>query len=89
MARKNDSWGVEIGADAIKAVHLVRDGSDITLADFEVLPFKKILTTPDLDVDEAIQVNLDQFIQRHDVRRSTVVASVAGHLAFALSLIHI
>lgn len=83
MARKNDSWGVEIGADAIKAVHLVRDGSDITLADFEVLPFKKILTTPDLDVDEAIQVNLDQFIQRHDVRRSTVVASVAGHLAFA------
>lgn len=84
MARKNDSWGIEIGADAIKAMHLVRDGGDITLADFDILPFKEILTTPDLDVDEAIQVNLEQFMQRHaDVSKSTVMASVAGHLAFA------
>lgn len=84
MARKNDSWGIEIGADAIKAMHLVRDGGDIALADFDILPFKEILTTPDLDVDEAIQVNLEQFMQRHaDVSKSTVMASVAGHLAFA------
>ena len=83
MSKKNDCWGVEVGANAVKAVRLVREGSQVALADFAVLPFKKILTTPDLDVDEAIQVNLDQFVQRHDVSRSTIMVSVAGHMAFA------
>lgn len=83
MPSKNDSWGIEVGSDAIKAIHLVRKGSDIQVAGFEVLPFKKILSTPDLDVDEAIQENLQQFFSRNDVRRSTVVASVPGSAAFA------
>ena len=83
MSRKNDCWGIEVGANAIKAVRLHREGPQVTLADFDVLPFKKILTTPDLDVDEAIQVNLEQFVQRHDVGGTTVVVSVAGHMAFA------
>ena len=83
MSKKNDCWGIEVGANAIKAMRLIREGSQITLADFDVLPFKQILTTPDLDVVEAIQVNLGQFVQRHDVSRSTIMVSVAGHMAFA------
>ena len=83
MPKKNDSWGIEVGSNAIKAIRLVRSGAEVELADYEVLPFKKILTTPDLNVDEAIQMNLDQFLSKRDLRRSSVVLSVPGNMAFA------
>jgi type IV pilus assembly protein PilM len=83
MAHKNDCWGVEIGANAIKAIQLVRSGTQIQVADYAVLPFKKVLTTPDLNVDEAIQVNLDTLLAQHDLSKSRVIASVPGHMAFA------
>ena len=44
MPRKNDSWGIEIGANAIKGMRLVRNGSQIELAEYDILPFKQILT---------------------------------------------
>lgn len=80
---KNDCWGIEVGADAVKAVRLVRKGGQITLAEHDVLAFKQVLTTPDIDVDEQIQVQLDQFMQRHDLRKSAVWAAVPGHMGFA------
>lgn len=83
MSKKNDSWGIEVGANAIKAMRLVREGTEIEVAAYDVIPFKKVLTTPDLNVDEAIQVNLDQFLTRHDVSKSSVVVSVPGNMAFA------
>src|SRR5207247_1335307 len=52
-------------------------------ADYDILPFKKVLTTPDINVDEAIQVNLDQFLSQHVVNRSSIIISVPGHMAFA------
>ena len=86
MGRKNDSWGIEVGANAIKAVHLTSTGGSkgkVQLVSHEVIPFKRVLTTPDLNVDEAIQVNLDQLLAGHDLSKSTVVISVPGHMAFA------
>ena len=83
MSKANDCWGIEVGANAIKAIRLVRKGDEVTLADYDVLPFKTILTTPDLNVDEAIQVGLDQFLSRHNLSHSSVVISVPGHMAFA------
>ena len=83
MSKKNDSWGIEVGANAIKAMRLVREGTEVEVAAYDVIPFKKVLTTPDLNVDEAIQVNLDQFLTRHDVSKSSVVVSVPGNMAFA------
>lgn len=80
---RNESWGIEVGANAIKAIRLQRIGDEVDVLDYEVLPHKRILTTPDLNVDEAVQVALDQFISRHDVSKSNVVVSVPGHLAFA------
>src|SRR5690606_7082142 len=56
---------------------------ELVVADYEVLPFKKILTTPDLNVDEAVQVGLDQLMTRYDMKKSTLVVSVPGHMAFA------
>ena len=83
MARKNESWGIEVGANALKAIHLAGTVDGVEVLEYEVMPFKKILTTPDLNVDEAIEVGLDQFLSKHDLSRTTVMVSVPGHLALA------
>ncbi len=83
MPTINDAWGIDLGYYELKAMHLVRDGADLIVEDFEALPFKEPLTTPDLDVDEAIQVALDDFIGRHDLRKSEVIVGIPGHLALA------
>jgi type IV pilus assembly protein PilM len=83
MPSASDCWGIEVGANAIKAVRLQKSGSDVVLTDYDLIPFKKVLTTPDLDVSEAIRVHLDQFLSRHTIGKATVVTSVPGHMAFA------
>ena len=83
MPKINNSWGIEIGCDAIKAVHLVRQGTQVAVDQYHVEPFKKILTTPDLNVEEAIRDNLAKFFTRYDIRRAAVIASVPGSAAFA------
>ena len=83
MAHKNDSWGIEVGSYAIKGIHLRREGSEVSLARYAVLPFKKVLTTPNLDVEQEIHEHLQKFFSTYDVRRSTVTVSVPGSAAFA------
>ncbi|MCC7192007.1 MAG: type IV pilus assembly protein PilM [Phycisphaeraceae bacterium] len=83
MSKNNDAWGIEVGANAIKAIRLTRQGADLVVTDYDILPFKKVLSTPDLNIEEAIQVNLDQFLSRHKLANSNVVVSVPGHMAFA------
>lgn len=80
MSRKNDAWGIEVGSNAIKAVNLIREGGEVYLNEYDVIPFNKVLTTPDLNVDEAVQVGLDEFMSRHSVSRSTVLVSVPGNV---------
>lgn len=53
MSKRNDVWGIEVGANAIKAIRLVLEGSAPRVAEYDVLPFKQVLTTPDLNVEEA------------------------------------
>ena len=83
MSKKNDCWGIEVGANAIKAMRLQRAGSEVNVVDYAVMPFKRILTTPDINVDEHIRMALDQFATTHDLTKSTLMLSVAGHMAFA------
>ncbi|MEO0514405.1 MAG: type IV pilus assembly protein PilM [Planctomycetota bacterium] len=83
MANKNEAWGIDVGANAVKAVKLIRNGGGVQVEDFAVLPFKQILTTPDLDVDQAIQVQLEMLMQKHDLDKTRVVVSVPGNMAFA------
>ena len=83
MSSKKEAWGVEVGAQAIKAMKLGRHGNEVALLDFDIMPFKQVLTTPDLNVEEAIRVNLDALATKHEFDKSTVVVSVPGHMAFA------
>ena len=83
MPRNSGTWGIEIGANAIKAIRLMQHGTGVVVTDYAVMPFKKVLTTPDLNVDDAIQVNLDKFLSRYQVAKDTVMVSVPGNVAFA------
>ncbi len=83
MATPKAAWGIEIGAYAIKAIRLERNGDDVTVSDFAVIPHKKVLTTPDLDQDEMVRLGLGQFISQKSLEGEHLVMSVPGHSAFA------
>ncbi|MFO0875242.1 MAG: type IV pilus assembly protein PilM [Phycisphaerales bacterium] len=83
MASSKIAWGIEVGADAIKAIRLERSGDDVSVTDFAVIPHKKVLTTPDLDQDEMIRLGLGQFISQKALESERLVMSVPGHAAFA------
>ena len=83
MAKTADCWGLEVGVSALKAIRLVRSGGQVQVADYEVIPHKQVLTTPDVDVDEAIQLALDALTHKHDLSKSKVVVAVPGNRAFA------
>jgi type IV pilus assembly protein PilM len=83
MARLKAAWGMEVGAAAIKAVRLERDGDRIAVTDFAVVPHKKVLSTPDVDQDDMTRLSLGQFISQKDLEGEHLVVSVPGHAAFA------
>ena len=64
MARQQAAWGMEVGAHAIKAVRLERDGDKVTVTDFSIIPLKRVLATPDIDESEIIRLGLGQFISQ-------------------------
>ncbi|MBI1368092.1 MAG: type IV pilus assembly protein PilM [Planctomycetes bacterium] len=83
MPSSSDCWGIEIGAHAIKALRLQKAGQKFSVTEFDVIPYKKVLTTPDIDVDEQIRLGMDQLLARHTIGNATIVVSVPGHMAFA------
>ncbi|MFM9994834.1 MAG: type IV pilus assembly protein PilM [Phycisphaerales bacterium] len=85
MPSSNVSWGIEVGAGAIKAVKLeAGTGSGgPTLAEFLVIPHKKVLSTPDLDQSDALRVAMGELVNQADLTGATVAMSVPGHSAFA------
>lgn len=83
MASSKIAWGMEIGANAIKAIRLEREGDSVNVTDFAVIPHKKILTTPDVDQDELIRLSLGEFISQKSIENERLLVSVPGHAAFA------
>ena len=85
MASSNVSWGIDIGANAIKALKLERDGDALRVADFVVLPHKRVLSSPDLDESEAMRVALGSLMAEYgdQIRGTTVAIGVPGHSSFA------
>lgn len=83
MPTPKAAWGMEIGAYAIKAIRLEREGENVRVSDFAVIPHKKVLTTPDLDQDEMVRLSLGQFISQKSLEGEHLVMSVPGHAAFA------
>jgi len=84
MAKKNEAWGIDVGSNAVKAIKLVRSGGDeVRVAEFEVLPYKHVLATPDYDAETAVRERLEAFVAKHPIEKTPVVTSVPGNMAFA------
>ncbi len=83
MAHPSAAWGIEIGQFAIKALRLERNGEDVEVTDFTVVPHRKVLSTPDIDVAEVTRLSLGQLISEKNLEGEHLVISVPGHSAFA------
>lgn len=83
MASSNICWGIEIGYGAIKAIKLQADGDDLQVLDFAVIPHPKVLSTPEIDKDDAMRVTLGTLASRYDLSGATIAISIPGHQSFA------
>ncbi len=83
MAHPSAAWGIEIGQFAIKAIRLERSGDEVNVTDFAVVPHRKVLSTPDIDIAEVTRLSLGQLISDKNLEGEHLVISVPGHSAFA------
>ncbi|MFI4898659.1 MAG: type IV pilus assembly protein PilM [Phycisphaerales bacterium JB059] len=83
MSSSNICWGIEIGYGAIKALKLQADGNELTVLDFAVIPHPKVLSTPEIDKDDALRVTLGTLASRYDLTGATIAISIPGHQSFA------
>ncbi len=84
MASSGASWGIEIGANAIKAVKLEPGANGtVNVADFVIVPHKKVLSTPGIDQNDALRVGLGEFMSQVELAGATVGISVPGHSSFS------
>lgn len=83
MAASNKCWGIEMGFGAIKALKLQQDGDEIKVLDYAVINHAKVLSTPDLDQDDAMRVALGALASQKDLSGARVSISLPGHQSFA------
>ncbi|MDX2148614.1 MAG: type IV pilus assembly protein PilM [Planctomycetota bacterium] len=83
MPASNSSWGIEIGAYAVKALKLALDGTDVRVVDFVVIPHAKVLSTPGADANDVLRVSLGTLVSQFDLTGASIAVSVPGHSAFA------
>lgn len=83
MPSSNVCWGIEVGSGAIKAIKLEADGEGVRVVDFAIVPHAKVLSTPDLDQNDAMRVALGALTSQFDLSGATIAVSVPGHAGFA------
>lgn len=83
MPSSNVCWGIEIGSGAIKGLKLEFADDAVRVADFFIIEHKKVLSTPQLDQDDAMRVALGAMAAQVDLSGAAVVVSVAGNAALA------
>ncbi|MBL0870264.1 MAG: type IV pilus assembly protein PilM [Phycisphaerales bacterium] len=79
----NACWGIEVGAGAIKGVKLVREGDGVKVADFAIIPHKRVLSTPEVQERDAKVVAIGQLLSQHNLDKCDLAISIPGHSAFA------
>ncbi|MEM1331052.1 MAG: type IV pilus assembly protein PilM [Planctomycetota bacterium] len=82
MAASNVCWGIEAGAGGIKAVKLQRDGDELRVLDYAVIPHKRVLSQPDVDPNDVMRVSLGALASQHDLSGARMAVSVPGHQGF-------
>lgn len=80
------AWGIDVGNCTLKAIKLGMGDEGAEVLDFAVIEHKKILSQPDVTVQERTELvisALRKFLDEHEVDNSAVVVSVPGHSSFA------
>ena len=84
MASSSVSWGIEIGAAAIKAVKLEATGDGgVRLLEFANIQHPKPLSAPDINPNDVLRVSLGALTSQYDLSKAQIAISVPGHSAFA------
>lgn len=83
MGASNVCWGIEIGSGAIKAIKLIADGDELKVADFAVINHPKVLSTPELDQEDALRLSLGTLVSQYDLSGASIAVSFPGHQSFA------
>jgi len=79
----NACWGVEVGAGALKAIKLVRDGDNVSVVDFIILPHKRPLSAPETDEREARRLAVGTLVSQKDLGKAGLAISIPGNAGFA------
>lgn len=83
MAHIKSSWGIEVGTAGIKALKLVSTDGVVKVESWAVVPYKQILSAPDVNASEMIRLAMQEFQAKHVLGDASVVVSVPGSMAFA------
>lgn len=83
MAGSNVCWGIEMGFGAIKALKLELEDGETKVADYAVIHHAKVLSTPELDQDDAMRVAIGTLASQKDLSGARVSISLPGHQSFA------
>lgn len=83
MAASNVCWGIEVGAFAIKAIKLEAEGDGVRVVDFAVIRHPRVLSAPELDLNDALRVALGALTARVDLSKAQLAISLPGHQGFA------
>ncbi|MEO0513566.1 MAG: pilus assembly protein PilM [Planctomycetota bacterium] len=83
MASSNTAWGIELGSGAIKAIKLAASDGGVEILEYAHVPHSKVLSTPDLDPDDAMRVALGQFAATRDLSKASVGVGIPGNQSFA------
>ncbi len=72
-----------MGFGAIKALKVENDGGTLKVLDFAVVNHPKVLSTPELDQNDAMRVALGTLVSKHDLSNARIAVSIPGHQSFA------
>lgn len=72
-----------MGYGAIKALKVENDGGNLKVLDFAVINHPRVLSTPELDQNDAMRVALGTLVSKHDLTNERVSISIPGHQSFA------
>jgi len=75
-------WGIDVGQCALKALKLQWRDDRLRALAFDVIEHGKVLSQPDADEQALIRSALSKFLNRNNIKGSTIVISVPGQASF-------
>ncbi len=82
MASSNVCWGVEVGAGAVKALKLAREGEALKVLEFVEIPHTRPMSAPDVNEADAVRVAVGTLTNQFSMAGDAVAISAPGQAGF-------